>query len=142
MVVVNLNEKIFSNTPRQKIGIPSYFGERIFGQSHFGQEYMELSQHQFGQKRFGLSFYGDNLTFDGVFHSRHRPAGLIYVREKYYWPKPARNEAQNISRNKFADAVTAYQALSTSQKAGYKLQCRYKKFTGYNLFLSEYLKSH
>lgn len=48
-------------------------------------------------------------------------------------------EAQQIQREKFADAVAGWQSLTAEQKKVYNERAIGKPMSGYNLYLSEYM---
>ena len=47
---------------------------------------------------------------------------------------------QQAVRSSFRDAVHAWQVLPDAEKGGWKYKARYRNLTGYNMFVSWYLK--
>jgi hypothetical protein len=153
MVVVDFPDKLISFEARKKMGSGSLYGERIFGQSRYGQEYTEVSPYQYGIRNYADAFYGENLSFDGIYQMRHGPYGVwsptkkvppgrFCVREKFYYPAQTLAQVSNPRRAIFASAVSAWQALSTLQREPYRLKSVGKHMSGYNVFLHEYLISN
>ena len=144
---------MFSFWARKKFGNPTNYGERIFGRYFFGREYIESSPHQYGKRTYADAFYGANLSFEGIYHTRP-PAFTsrmvinptrkkrVNVRMKYYTSPETALRIANPRRAVFASAVSAWQALTASQKELYRLKSMGKHMSGYNVFLHEYLISH
>lgn len=101
----------------------------------------------FGVGVFGKAFYGnpEGAAADpsfGIYQQRKCKEGKISIRMKFYAPPYTRTEGQDVCRVNFADAVSAWQALTTEQKGVYNNRAKYKNYSGYNLYLREYLLSH
>ena len=57
-------------------------------------------------------------------------------------PRNPDTNAQRTIRTSFSDAVHAWQALPLSEKAQWNHKARYKPMTGYNMFVSRYMKQN
>ena len=68
-----------------------------------------------------------------------RRRGREYMRP-YLVPRNPDTPAQRAVRGSFRDAVHAWQAMSTGEKNQWNFRARYKAATGYNLFMSHYMK--
>ncbi len=55
-------------------------------------------------------------------------------------PRNPDTEAQRAVRRSFGDAVHLWQAMSPDEKYSYNRKARYLNMSGYNLFISNYLK--
>jgi hypothetical protein len=51
-------------------------------------------------------------------------------------------EAQRIVRRTFGDAVRSWQAMDTDEKNKYNRKARFLNISGYNLYISEYMKTN
>ena len=97
---------------------------------------------EYGQKLYGKFEYGEQDDKFGIYQIRSRYNGSIIVKENFYWPTNPQTETQQAHRQKLTDGVAAWQALTNNQKEIYNERARYKPYSGYNLFLREYLLSH
>jgi hypothetical protein len=73
----------------------------------------------------------------GHLHPRFGPD--ICVREKFYQPSCQTQPNKVISQNKFRDAVVAWQNLTIDQKKIYNKRAVGRGFSGYNLFIRNYM---
>jgi hypothetical protein len=103
-------------------------------------------------KRLGLSFgcgsafcgftrCGFENIFGGIYAKHYIWGKPVYLKRHFHWPKYARNEAQDISRTKFAEAVSLWHTLTTEQKNEYRILAKKRRITGFNFFISQYLLS-
>lgn len=101
--------------------------------------------------RFGLFHYGNyeygaeneiGRDLDGVYQMRNCQEGYIPVKMRF---QKTREETPTDARvanwNKFANAVSAWQALTDEQKAVYNERAKGTNKTGNNIFISEYMLS-
>jgi hypothetical protein len=71
-----------------------------------------------------------------VFYTRYgRQCVRIHV-----IPRNPDTEAQRAVRRAFGDAVRSWQAMSTDEKYTYTRKARHLNMSGYNLYISNYLK--
>jgi hypothetical protein len=78
----------------------------------------------------------------GIYQQRMTRKGKRTIKMKMYAPTNPQTVLQQTNRQKFADAVIAWQALTNEEKNVYN-QLKYPdQMSGYNKFISQYLKSH
>ena len=101
--------------------------------------------------RFGLFKYGNyeygaeneiGRDLDGVYQMRkcvegYRPVKMRFQKTREETP----TEARVANWDKFAAAITAWQALTDEQKAVYNERAKGINKTGNNIFISEYMLS-
>jgi len=73
---------------------------------------------------------------DFVFYERN---GVACIRARVR-PRNTDTSVRRKNRRKFADAVKQWQAFTAEEKAVYKKKAYGKRVSGYNLFLSMYMK--
>jgi hypothetical protein len=120
MVLIETPDKLISFEARKKLGVPN----------------------QYGQIVYGVSDYGVKNNYAGIYQMRPRTSGRVAVRMNFYAPPETALRIANPRRGVFANAVSAWQALSTSQKEVYRVKSWGKHMSGYNVFLHEFLISH
>ena len=96
----------------------------------------------YGTAGYGIFEHGTGAKFFGIYQIRTRAGKQTPVKEEYYVPTNPQTIPQQANRQKITDGVIAWQALTDSQKDVYNERAKYKKLSGYNLFLKEYLLSH
>ena len=96
----------------------------------------------YGTRDYGAHEYGSGAKTIGIYQVRTRFGGRVQVKEKYYVPTNPQTGPQQTNRAKMTAAVIAWQALTPEQKEIYNENAKNKSYSGYNLFLSEYLLSH
>lgn len=94
------------------------------------------------RKRLGKPGSPDPKGLFGIYRVRHRWGKVIQEKLPFYTPTNPQTVPQQANRQKLTNAVTAWQALTPTQKAVYNKNAIGKEMSGYNLFLSEYLYSH
>jgi hypothetical protein len=127
---------------RRRIGRPVQYGVRHYGKVNYGEELLERSPYQYGRANYGGHEYGVSLNFEGIYQVRRSLTGRIQVREKFYEPKCQTQPNKVIRQLVFAAAVLAWQGLTGEQKSTYNTRALGKHTQGYNIFITEYLKSH
>lgn len=87
----------------------------------------------------------NSLTAHGKFkeliYARIRKTGNQYSK-RYVVPTNPRTVLQQAQRGKFAQAVSAWQALSPADKQTFRQMAKSLPMTGFNLFVSNYLKTY
>lgn len=78
----------------------------------------------------------------GIYQVRTRYGKQIIVKEVFYTPTNPQSVPQQANRQKLTDAVAAWQGLTNEQKEIYNEIARYKPFSGYNIYIGEYILSH
>ena len=86
MAVLQGVEKLFSLSPRKRLGTPNLYGAAGFAFSHFGDEDLTLFGSGYGNSFFGVSSFGDLLLLSGIYQQRPRSKGAISVRMRFYRP--------------------------------------------------------
>ncbi len=79
--------------------------------------------------------------FEDLIYARVGKTGNQYAK-RYAVPKNPRTLQQQLYRTKFAQAVSAWHALTPTDKDHYRQLAKYRPLTGFNLFISNYLKTH
>jgi len=125
--------------------IDAYYGIGGFGRSAYGL----AEAAGFSDPRnclFSIEARGKlnspNPNFGGIYQTQPTSKGRITRKLKFYVPTNPQTELQQANRSKFADAVLAWQNLTSQQKLSYNERASGKPLSGYNLFLKEYLLSH
>jgi len=101
-----------------------------------------LAPSLYGIRYYGAHEYGAGADFFGIYQVRNWGKHQVVVKEKLYVPTNPQTETQQANRQKMTDAVAAWQALTSSQQNQYNQRAKYKSYSGYNLYLREYLLSH
>lgn len=117
--IPDLKRSLYSVVARKKLGKPNQLGREILGWSELGDD------NQFA----GLY---SSVVVDGVRYQRAFP---------FYDYVITHTSAQNTQRSKFASAMSAWSALSPTQKAEYKRLAVGQHMSGHNLFIRYYMLS-
>ena len=120
MATINTAEHGIAMTIQKKLGRSSEYGQRIYGSHEYG-EYNKLY---------------------GIYQLRRDKGKQIVVQQRFYIPTNPQTESQQENRQKFAVGVLSWQELTDDQKDVYNERAKYKPYSGYNLFLTEYLLSN
>lgn len=119
MVKVDANEAVHTLSISGKLGFPWGFG-RIW---------------------FGVSRFGDDYEPSGIYRRRPTRAGQITIRQNFYWPVNTLSPELQANRLTFAQGVAAWQALTEEQKDFWRALPYPENMSGYNRYLSLWLKS-
>lgn len=120
MAVKTPIEALRSVCARKKIGWPNGYGEAVLG----------------------FTYFGEDNEFYGIYQVRPRENGDIIVKMQFYRPPVQCTEAQGIQRDKFKNALLAWQALSDSEKKVWRDSASRRSRRGYAVFRSNYLNTH
>jgi len=90
-------------------------------------------------KKWGKSGDPDPNNDHGIYHMRMTNEGKKSIKMKFYVPYNPQTPEQQANRAKFAAGVLAWQGLTLPQKNVYRRRAANKHFSGYNLFLREYM---
>lgn len=93
-------------------------------------------------KKLGKPGQPDPLGVKGIYQMRMTKRGKVPIKMKFYTPTNPQTEAQQANRTKFANAMTAWQALTTEQKNAYNIRARNIGLFGRNLFIREYYQQN
>ncbi len=89
--------------------------------------------------KVGKVLGADTLGAHGIWQNRKTRRGKVPIRMKFYAPTNPRTVDQQANRTKFAEAMTAWQALTPEQKKSYNERARKRQMFGHNLFIKEYM---
>ena len=153
MGVVAPIDQPFALQTRKKVGNSLDYGQKIYTQFRYGREEPILGPAQYGWADFGKERFGNASSRWGIYQVRRQRGSFLSAGEKetgkqvvikkgWYHPANPQTESQQANRSKYADAIVAWQGLTSSQKDVYNQRAKYKPYSGYNLYLKEYLLSH
>ena len=135
-------EKLLTILPSKRFGKHRCYGRGMYAFSVFGDEDIFLVFLPFGVACFGEVSYGEFLIYSGIYRRDNVTGKVKHYREPYMIPYNPRTEAQQANRQKLADGVVAWKALTPDEKNQYNIKAKGRRMSGYNLFLKEYLLSH
>lgn len=101
-----------------------------------------VASSAYGVRGYGAFYYGAGAKTHGIYRVRHIAGKVIQEKMPFYWPTYRQTEAQLARRQIFTDAVAGWQALTPEQKDVYNKLAQYENYSGYNLYISEYLFSN
>lgn len=93
-----------------------------------------------GQHFLGLTALGDDSPYAGIYQKRPRQNGQIFVKMKFYYPQYSGTTLQLTQREKFANAITSWQALTIEEKNVYNAMQYPPRMTGFNRFIRLYMR--
>jgi hypothetical protein len=95
----------------------------------------------FGGVRFGFSFFGDTCREAGIYRRQPSKKGQVVILQKSYRPTYRNTFPQQTNREKFANAVLAWQNLTTEERLVYN-QMKYPvRLSGYHRFMRINMRS-
>ena len=100
------------------------------------------SRSYYGRIVYGHRGYGAADESFGIFQQRICKEGKITIREKFYEPSDQTQPNKVARQNVFKNCIIAYQNLTTEQKLVYYTRAVGHHYSGYNLFIREYMLSH
>lgn len=95
-----------------------------------------------GRLSLGYNRLGFYNWYCGIYQKKYYYGKPFISRSKFYRPINPRTEIQQSWRTVLKNAVLAWQALDNENKAIYNKRAKGHIMSGYNVFVSEYLKSH
>ena len=101
-----------------------------------------VASSAYGVRKYGAFYYGAGAEVHGIYRVRHRWGKVIQEKMPFYFPTNPQLPDQQNWRGIFANAVAGWQGLTDQQKAVYNKRAKYKNFSGYNLYINEYLLSN
>ena len=121
-------EGLISIIQQGRMGRPMLCGQAMCGWSQCGEDIEQAGVYEMRRKRQGIWKWGN-----GQF-------GKASVCVKaHYWPNNPKTVNQVICQDKFALAITAWQALTPTEKLVYNEKVGKRVMSGYNLFIREYM---
>jgi hypothetical protein len=93
-------------------------------------------------KRLGRPEWADPLNVYGIYQMRMTRRGKVPIKMRFYRPTDPKTELQQANRQKFADAMQAWQDLTSEVKADYTRRARARGMLGHNLFIKQYYSDH
>ena len=95
----------------------------------------------FVKKKLGELGNPDPKNVLGIYRVRSGLNGVYCEKMNFYTPFNPQTVPQQANRSKFSTAIASWQALTESQQASYNIRAKYKSYSGYNLYISEYMLS-
>lgn len=92
--------------------------------------------------RIGKTGDPDPLNVNGIYQMRMTKRGKRPVKMKFYTPTNPQTVAQQANRTKFANAMEAWGALSSVDKAVYNARAKRRNMFGKGLFIREYYQNN
>jgi hypothetical protein len=135
-------DKFISVIPRKRFGIFCKYGTSQYGFSKYGDNDIYFIRTCYGVAIYGFDIFADVIPLSGIYRTDNVTGETKVYREPYYITRNPRTSAQQAQRQKFGNAVRAWQALTQNDKNVYNTRAKYKPYSGYNLFLKEYLSSN
>lgn len=124
-------EKLFSLLAKKKFGGFSQYGTSQYGWSHYGDDDVYI-----------LKGTPQEILLSGIFRTDQVTGETKNYREPFYITRNSRYVPQQAWRQKFADGMAAWKALTPEEKLVYYERAKKLRITGHNLFMREYLKSN
>lgn len=93
------------------------------------------------RKKFGHPGDTHLMGMGGIYRMTKVKDRRVCQRLPYYEPTNPQTAEQQAWRANFANAVAAWQNLTEEQKDVYNEKAKGKNYSGYNLFLSQFLLS-
>ena len=95
-----------------------------------------------GRYLLGVSFLGNQDDSHGIYQNRSRQSGRSVVLMRNSRPTNPRSVAQQANRQKFADGMAAWSALTDEQRLAYNKSARRRQMFGWGWFLREYFRNN
>lgn len=99
------------------------------------------SRTRYGKPVYGRSRFGALDGFSGIYQQRSCKEGKITILEKFYVPTDTWSQAKQDAQDKWKLAVAAYKVLTADERWVYHSRAVGKHYTGYNLYIKEFMKS-
>lgn len=121
-------EGLISIIQQGRMGRPMLCGQAMCGWSHCGEAIEQAGVYTMRRKRQGIWKWRNG---------KFGKASVCVV--SHYWPLNPKTDPQKICQDKFALAISGWQALTSEQKAVYNERAKGRVLSGYNLFIREYM---
>ena len=92
--------------------------------------------------KLGKSGDPDPLGVLGIYQMRMTRRGKVPIKMKFYQPSNAPSAAQLAARQKFADGMAAWQALTPAERLAYNKSARKRQMFGWGYFLREFFRNN
>lgn len=130
MVIIKPIDGVRASKQIGKIGNYAEFGRIFYGHAQYGKSFEEAGIYQMRKCKIGYPTEGTKYHY-----------AKLPIRMKFYEPTNKQTEKQQANRQKFADAIEAYQNLTDEEKQVYYNQAIGQKKSGYNIYLTKYMLS-
>lgn len=84
----------------------------------------------------------DPLGVKGIYQARMTKRGKVPVKMRFYRPTNPQTVPQEANRAKFAAAMSAWQALTSDEKAAYTERAKRRGMFGWGLFIRDYFQNN
>lgn len=126
---------------RGKVGESLRNGQKFYGKVRYGKEEPIWGPRQYGDQSNGGVEYGFAFCPWGIYQMMSIDGEKFLIRRDFYSPSNPQTAAQQANRGTFSDAVAGWQSLTDAEKKGYNKRAQGKNLSGYNLYISEYMRS-
>lgn len=96
----------------------------------------------FGRIALGYNFFGFYSIFSGIYSKKYYYGKPYISKMKFYRPKNNQLEKQQIWRGVFRDGHNVWLTFDLETKMYWRKRAKNCNMTGFNKFMSEYLKTH
>ena len=123
----------------------AYYGIGKYGVAIYGATESAMQEFLLGfgvSGRIGKVGDPDPLNVNGIWQMRMTKQGKKPVKMKFYTPTNPQTVPQQANRTKFANAMAAWMALSSGDKAVYNARAKKRNMFGWGLFIREYYQSN
>jgi len=96
----------------------------------------------FGRIAFGYNRLGFYNWYCGMYQKKYYYGKPHISRQRFAWGKNNQLEKQQLWRGVFADGKVAYDNLTNEDKQIWRIRGGKRRLTGYNCYMSEWLKDH
>jgi len=96
----------------------------------------------FGRIAFGYTRLGFYNWYCGTYQKKYYFGKPHISRQRITWGSNPQTERQQLWRGVHASGVTEWQTFDIETKEQWRLRARNRRITAFNMFMSEWLKSH
>jgi len=96
----------------------------------------------FGRIAFGYNRFGFYNWYCGTYQKKYYYGKPYIARQRITWGSNPQTERQQLWRGVFADGKAEYDLLDNEARQQWREWGNKRKLTGYNYFMSEWLKEH
>lgn len=123
----------------------STFGNSNYGTAQYGATSSPVADFLLGiaiSGKLGNPGEPDPLNVKGIYQMRMTKRGKRPIKMNFYTPTNPQTEAQQANRTKFANAMSAWGALTPEEKSVYNERAKKRQMFGWGLFIREYYQSN